>query len=128
MPMHPRANGPIENFKRMIAKCTRAATIERRSWKQELYTQLINYRGTPHTKTGESPASSIFQSRPYRLCVGHKSKFSGNDEDIRKRDAAQKDKAKRYADRKRYVKVSDIIPEDKSAGKECRESTAETSL
>ena len=36
-----------------------------------------------------------------------------NDDHVRKKDAAQKEKAKRYADRKMYVKVSDIIPGDK---------------
>ncbi|XP_028418120.1 uncharacterized protein K02A2.6-like [Dendronephthya gigantea] len=59
-PRHPRANGLVENFNRMVKKVTRTAVIERKSWKQELYTFLRSYRATPHSTTGESPANLLF--------------------------------------------------------------------
>ncbi len=56
-PLHPQANGLVENFNRMINKVVRIASIERKCWKQELFKFLRNYRATPHTTTGKRPAN-----------------------------------------------------------------------
>ena len=39
-PLHPRANGLVENFNRMINKVIRTSAIERKCWKQEVPTKL----------------------------------------------------------------------------------------
>ena len=50
-PRHPQANGLAENFNRMVNKVVCTAAIEPKSWKQELYKFLHNYRATPHLTT-----------------------------------------------------------------------------
>ena len=105
-PLHPRANGLVENFNRMINKVIRTSAIERKCWKQELFKFLRNYRATPHVTTGKCPADILFQSRTYRVRLPELSTFQKDDKEIRERDAKKKSQAKQYADRKRYVKPS----------------------
>ena len=111
-PRHPRANGLVENFNRVVKKVTRTAVIERKSWKQELYTFLRSYRATPHSTTGESPANLLFERRPY-IRLPELPPPAVDDKLVRDRDASQKAIAKKYADQKHYVKVSPIVPGDK---------------
>ena len=47
-PLWPQANGEVERFMKTIGKAIRAAHVEHRSWKQEMYSFLRNYRATPH--------------------------------------------------------------------------------
>ena len=82
----------------MINKVIRKSAIERKCWKQEL----------PHVTTGKCPANLLFQSRTYRVRFPELSTFLNDDKEIRERDAKKKSQAKRYADRKRYVKTSSI--------------------
>ena len=89
-PRHPRANGLVENFNRMVKKVTRTAVIERKSWKQELYTFLRNYRATPHSTTGESPANLLFQRRQYRVRLPELPPPAIDDKLVRDRDSSQK--------------------------------------
>ena len=107
-PLHPRANGLVENFNKMINKVTRTSSIERKCWKQELFKFLRNYRATPHITTGRCPADLLFQTRTYRVRLPELSKFQNDDNQIRERDAKKKLQAKQYADRKSYVKTSSI--------------------
>ena len=107
-PLHPRANGLVENFNRMINKVIRTSAIERKCWKQELFKFLRNYRATPHVTTGKCPADLLFQSRTYRVRLPELSTFQKDDKEIRERDAKKKSQAKQYADRKRYAKPSSI--------------------
>ena len=111
-PRHPQANGVAENFNRMVNKVVCTAAIERKSWKQELYKFLRNYRATPHLTTGKCPADLLFQKRPYRIRLPEQLVPVLCDKDFRQRDAQQKLKAKQYADRKVYVKKSTLVPGD----------------
>ena len=111
-PRHPQANGLAENFNRMVNKVVCTATIERKSWKQELYKFLRNYKATPHLTTGKCPADLLFQKRPYRICLPEQLVPVLCDKEFRQRDAQQKLKAKQYADRKVYVKKSTLVPGD----------------
>ena len=103
-PRHPRANGLVENFNKNIDKIICAATVEHKSWRQELYKFLRNYRATPHLSTGKSPAELLFQKRPFRSRLPELLPPKFNDREIREKDAQQKLKAKVYADDKPYVK------------------------
>ena len=107
-PLHPRANGLVENFNRMINKVIRTSAIERKCWKQELFKFLRNYRATPHVTTGKCPSDLLLQSRTYRVRLPELSTFQKDDKEIRERDAKKKSQAKEYADRKCYVKPSSI--------------------
>ena len=73
----------------MIGKVLRTANAEHKNWKQELYKFLRNYRATPHTTTGRSPAERMFPSREFKTrildFIDHKDEVK--DEDIFKRKA-----------------------------------------
>ena len=60
-PLWPCANGEVERFMAPLMKAIRAAHIEQRSWKQELYNFLRQYRATPHCMTGVSPSEALNQ-------------------------------------------------------------------
>ena len=107
-PLHPRANGLVENFNWMVNKVIRTSTIEWKCWKQELYKFLRNYRTTPYDTTGKCPTDLLFQTRPYRVWLPELSSLQTDDSEIRERDAKKKSRAKQYADRTRYVKTSNI--------------------
>ena len=42
-------NSEAENFMKSLTKAIRAAHVEKKNWKKELYAFLLNYRATPHT-------------------------------------------------------------------------------
>ena len=106
-PVYPKANGLVENFNKNIVKVDRTATVERKNLKQQLCAFLRSYRATPHTTTGKSPAELMFQKRPFRVRMPKVSP-EYNDKDVRDRDEAQKLKEKEGADKKKYVKWSNI--------------------
>ncbi|XP_033729841.1 uncharacterized protein K02A2.6-like [Pecten maximus] len=53
-PRWPRANAQAEAFNKPLMKVVRAATLENRNWKQEMYKFLRQYRATPHVTTGKN--------------------------------------------------------------------------
>jgi len=64
-PRWPRSNGEVERFMKTIKSSINAARIERKCWKQEMYRFLRNYRATPHTSTGQPPATLLY-GRPIK--------------------------------------------------------------
>jgi transposase InsO family protein len=50
-PLWPQANSEAEHFMKPMEKAIRAAHIEKKNWRKELYHFLLNYRATPHTTT-----------------------------------------------------------------------------
>ena len=58
-PAWPKANSESERFMRAIQKTLRAAHLENKNWKQELFLFLRNYHATPHSTTGVSPAELL---------------------------------------------------------------------
>ena len=107
-PLHPKANGLVENFNRMIIKILKIARIECLPWVQELYTFLRNYRATVHLSTGKSPAELFFPNRPFRTRLGNFQDYCLKDAEVRDHERKQKLKAKAYADKKSYVKYYDL--------------------
>lgn len=59
-PRWPRANAQAESFNKLMMKAVRAAHVEKKNWKQELYRFLRQYRNTPHPSTGFSPFTLMF--------------------------------------------------------------------
>ena len=109
-PLWPCANGEVERFMASLMKAIRAAHVEQRSWKQELYTFLRQYRATPHCTTGVSP-SEVLNQRQMRVTLPQlpqQAQTSESDTQLRHRDAANKAKAKAYSDRRRHAKQSDL--------------------
>ena len=56
-PLWPAANAQVERFNKTLEKTIRIALVEGRNWRSELFVFLMNYRNTPHSSTGVSPAS-----------------------------------------------------------------------
>ena len=59
-PEDPEANGLAENFMKNVKKIWHSAIVEKKNPRQELCKFLRNYRSTPHTSTGKSPAEALF--------------------------------------------------------------------
>ena len=122
-PYWPRANAECERFMKTLGKCIKAATAEGRSYKQNLHAFLLNYRATPHTTTGISPATALF-GRAIRTRLPELS-VTVPDESMRQRDDFMEDKMRKYADsrlgdHRQYLDVGDkvLIPN-------CRKGTIE---
>ena len=58
-PLWPQANGQVESFMKPLTKAVRTARLKGRDWRPALYQFLLNYRCTPHSTTGVSPAELL---------------------------------------------------------------------
>jgi len=110
-PYWPEANGCAEGFMKNIGKLVKCSQIEGRDWRRELYRFLRNYRATPHTTTGLPPAT-VLNGYPLKMklpeIIQHQEKTN-----IRQKDKQAKMKMKRYAERRRNIRRSDIKSGDK---------------
>ena len=94
-------------------KVIRIAEVERKPWKEELQKFLFQYRTSPHTVTGVSPAEMLMGRKLGNRLPKMQMKADPMDElqwqiQIRERDARRKRYEKEYADKKRGAMVSDI--------------------
>ena len=105
-PEDPEANGLAENFMKVIKKVWHSAIVEKKNPRQELYKFLRNYRSTPHTSTGKSPAEALF-GRPIRTRLPQVMK-GAEDADMREKDSESKANQKRYKDSKKTVRPHSI--------------------
>ncbi|CAE1296729.1 unnamed protein product [Acanthosepion pharaonis] len=106
-PLWPQANAETGRFMRTVKKSIKAALIKGRSWKQELFKFLLDYRTTPHCTTGVPPASVLFVWT-IKNRLPHSITPIAGDPSIRERDTQAKTTMKRHADRKTYVKPNDL--------------------
>lgn len=112
-PRWPQANGEVERFMRTLKKAYRSAIAQNKSWKQELYRFLRNYRATPHTTTGVPPATLLF-GRPVRTRLPEPIvpvsdiQERNSDNQLRSRDRGKKAKMKAYADSHGTTREKDI--------------------
>ncbi|XP_030850192.1 uncharacterized protein K02A2.6-like [Strongylocentrotus purpuratus] len=108
-PRWPQANGEVERFMKTLKKAYRSAIAENRSWKQELYKFLRNYRATPHSTTGVPPATLLFgRAVRTRLPEHASSDHQPLDGSLRSRDHAKKERMKTYADSRGTTRSTEI--------------------
>ena len=114
-PEHPQANGQAEKFMSSIVKITHASIAEGKDPKKEIYTFLMNYRNTPHSSTGQTPAS-LMMNRGIKTKIPTmiKTPTTPAHKEARQKDAAAKTKQKEYADKHRRAtdrqyKVGDTV-------------------
>lgn len=113
-PYWPQANAEVERFNRSLEKSVCAAHAEGRPWKRELYKFLLNYRATPHLTTGVSPSQLLFgQTIRTKLPHLNTDEASNHLKAALQRDKRQKEKMKRYADKKCRAVPSAIQEGDK---------------
>ena len=108
-PLWPQANSEAENFMKPLTKTIRAAHTEKKDWKKELHTFLLNYRATPHSTTGFPPSELLFNrlirtKLPQVISV----QDSKKDAAVRLKDERAKSKMKQYADQRRRAKDNEI--------------------
>ena len=91
-------------------KAIRAAHVENRSWKQELYNFLRQYRATPHCTTGVSPAEALYRRKLNVTLpqLPQQTRVSELHEKLQRRDTANKAKSKDYSDKRRNAKPSQL--------------------
>ena len=105
-PRWPRANGEVERFVRTVKKVIKTVNLEGKSWKQEMYRFLRNFRATPHTTTRLPPATALFN----RAIKTKLPEFNEGKQEptLQANDRNAKMKMKSYADAKAYVRPSTI--------------------
>lgn len=109
-PLWPRANAQAENFMKPLNKAIKAATVEGKSWKKQMFKFLRNYRATPHVTTGKPPAEVLFGYNIRVLLPEIQVTPPGDDDDeLRLRDAERKAKQKHYADKKNCSRPPDQL-------------------
>ena len=59
-PRYPRANGEAERLNCSINKVVKTAIAESRDWRKAIDDWLLAFRTTPHTVTGQPPATTMF--------------------------------------------------------------------
>ena len=91
-----------------LEKCVRAATIEHKNSKQELYKFLRQYPATPHTTTDISPCEALNQRKLKTTLPEVTPPVLEKQKNMTDRDAEQKMKMKAYADQKLGVRDSKI--------------------
>jgi hypothetical protein len=101
-PLWPRSNAQAEHFMKPLNKAIKSATVEGKSWRQEMYKFLRNYRATPHVTTGRPPAELLFGSNIKVLLP--ELFIRVEDKELRTRDAEQKQQQKQYADARNCVR------------------------
>ena len=113
-PYYPQSNGVVENINKVLNKAIRAAKFENQNWRVVLSEMLLNYRCSPHSTTGRSPAE-LFFSRKIKnglpLLQRQKSKFDG---EIRKNQNDKYAKTKQQIDKSRkakklFLKIGDKV-------------------
>ncbi|MCH2405926.1 MAG: DDE-type integrase/transposase/recombinase [Nitrosopumilus sp.] len=112
-PYWPSANGEVERFNRVLKKQNQTAHVEGLDWREKLQEFLLYYRSTPHTVTGEAPATVLF-GRGIRNGLPQVESDVSEDVEVDKTDRDNKEKAKVYADKKRrardaILKTGDLV-------------------
>jgi len=127
VPYWPQSNGEVERGNETILKIVRIARLEGKDWRKALENFLFQYRVTPHTVTGVSPAE-LLMGRTLRDKLP-RVKFSKDrpteaywQQLLRERDNRAKLRQKEYADRTRGAKHSNIGEGDKVLLKQTREN------
>ena len=94
---------------RSLKKLMQTCKIEQSNWRQQLQRFLRAYRAAPHKSTGFAPSTIMFNGRRYKTRLPtktiHQNVFK---KEIKEADNKSKQRMKRYADHKSYVKKSNI--------------------
>ena len=120
-PLHPRANGIVENFMRNLNKILRIANMQKRNWESALYNYLLTYRVSPNMSTKVPPALVLNNKIPRRKIprVNHKI-----DKEVHKKleahDKIMKNKIKKYFDNRYRTKNRQIHIRDRVLVKQPR--------
>ena len=109
------ANGDVERCMLRIKKTARIAALQGRQLRDEVHRGIRAFKETVHPTTGASPNKLMF-GRELRGKLPEASRQPEHPDDttVRKRDRGQKEKMKKYADKRRHtaamrINVGDIV-------------------
>ena len=114
-PGWPEANGDVERCMQRIKKTARIAALQGRPIRDEVRRGTRAYRATVHPTTGASPNKLMFgRELRGKLPEARRQAEHPDDATVRKRDREQKEKMKKYADKRRHtaamrIKVGDTV-------------------
>ena len=112
-PLWPQGNAEVERFMQPLEKAIRTANIEGKDWKRAIFKFLLIYRATPHSTTGHSPATLLF-NRNIRTKLPHPVRENNSNihQQLKQKDSIAKAKIKTHADEKSRAKSSEIVVGD----------------
>ena len=103
-PRHPKAQGQVEGFNKLMNKTAAIARAEGIDLHEATCDMLQAYRETPHPATGNAPYD-LLMNRAIRTRLDHyPTERASRDEEVRKRDSKYKEKLKSYHDRRHRAK------------------------
>ena len=108
-PLWPQANEHVKGINGVITKAIQSVFKEGRNWKHELDMFLLSYKNTPYCTTGETLSFYLFSRVVWDKLPTVPGNFDGSRHDNAvKRNCAQKEKMKIYADAKRRAKPTKL--------------------
>ena len=97
-PRHPKAQGQVEGFNKLVNKTASIASQEGLDLHEATYDMLQAYRSTPHPATKATPYE-LLMNRQVRTKLDHfPVELSPKDKETREMDASYKKKVKQYHD------------------------------
>ena len=111
---HPKAQGQVERFNKLVNKSAVIANQESIDVKEATYDMLQAYRSTPHPATKETPYE-LMMNRQIRTKIEHfPISTSSKDKDVRIKDSKYKEQVKKYHDKRRQtrehkIKIGDAV-------------------
>lgn len=98
----------MERQNRSLVKCLKIAQLEGNNWQKELYEYLVEYRSTPHSSTGTTPAYLMLKREIKTKLSELRPDKNVQDEQIREKHWERSLSGKVYADSKRGAISSNI--------------------
>jgi hypothetical protein len=115
IPYWPRSNGEVERLNGTLLKSIRIAKQQQKDWKMELKNFLLQYRTTPHTTTGISPAEMLM-GRKLRtklpMLATTTDELTKTEEEAERRDQQALRKLRSTENAQTNLETSDIQPGD----------------
>jgi len=109
-PLWPQSNGEVERQNRTILKTLKISCINKTDWRQDLDHFLLANRSTPHSSTSFPPFQLMFGRIPRNRLPGLSS--HSFDEEVRDKDACNKEKQLISYNSQNNVKPSEITVND----------------
>ena len=104
-PLHPKAQGQVENFNKLINKTITISRHNHTDPEEAIYDMLQAYRSTPHPGTNETPYK-LLMNRDVRTKLDHfPTETSLHDKEVRDQDFQYKGQRKIYHDKRYKAKI-----------------------
>ena len=105
-PLHPSANGIVENFKPNLNKILRIANMQKRHWKSALYSYSLACRVSPNMSTKVPPALLLNNKIPKITKIPTTDRVIDNrvHQKLEAHDKIIRDEMKKYFDNRYHTK------------------------